>query len=61
MKMLEYLFKDVDRALVEMEKEGLIPEKHLKKYRKDPSLLEKDTRSAVYFRFISLAVVGGYL
>ncbi len=59
--MLEYLFKDVDRALVEMEKEGLIPEEHLKKYRKDPSLLEKDTRSAVYFRFISLAVVGGYL
>ena len=61
LKMLEYLFKDVDRALVEMEKEGLIPEEHLKKYRKDPSLLEKDTRSAVYFRFISLAVVGGYL
>lgn len=61
MKLVEYLFQDKDRALEEMEKEGLIPEKHLKKYRQDPSLLEQDTKQAIYFRFVSLAVVGGYL
>lgn len=61
MKMVEYLFKDSERALVEMEKEGLIPPEHLKKYKKDPSLLEGDTKHALYFRFISLAVAGGYL
>lgn len=60
-KMLDYLFEDKERALKEMEKEGMIPEQHLKKYRKDPGLLEQDTRSAIYFRFVSLAVVGGFL
>lgn len=61
MQMLDVLFKDKERALREMEKEGMIPEEHLKKYRKDPNLLEEDTRRALYFRFVTLAVVGGYL
>ncbi len=61
MQMVDYLFQDKERALQEMEKEGMIPQAHLKKYKKDPSLLEEDTRKALYFRFISLATVGGYL
>lgn len=61
LKGLEYLFQDRDFALREMEKEGLIPEQHLKKYKKDPALLEQDTRQGLYFQFVSLAVVGGYL
>ena len=61
LKMCDILFKDKERALTEMEREGMIPSEHLKKYKKDPSLLEEDTRKGLYFRFISLAVVGGYL
>lgn len=61
LKMVDYLFKDKDRAVREMNKEGMIPPEHLKKYQKDPSLLEEDTRRAIYFRFVSLAVIGEYL
>lgn len=61
MQMLDVLFKDKERALGLMEEEGMIPKEHLKKYKKDPNLLEEDTRRALYFRFVSLAVVGGYL
>lgn len=61
LKMVDYLFQDKERAVKEMEKEGMIPPKHLKKYKKDPSLLEEDTRKAIYFRFVSLAVIGEYL
>lgn len=59
--MLDYFFSDKDRALKEMEKEGLISEEHMEKYKADPALLEEDTRRGLYFQFISLAVVGGYL
>ena len=61
LKLCDVLFKDKQRALREMEKEGMIPAEHLKKYKKNPDLLEEDTRKGLYFRFVSLAVVGGYL
>lgn len=61
LKLIEYLFKDKEKAVREMEKEGMIDKAHIKKYRKDPELLEKDTRRGLYFQFISLAVVGGFI
>lgn len=61
MKMIEYLFKDKERAVTEMDKEGMIDPKHLKEYKLNPDLLEEDTRRGLYFQFISLSVVGGYL
>lgn len=61
MKLIEYLFQDKERAVREMEKEGMIDKAHVKKYRKDPDLLEQDTRRGLYFQFISLAVVGGFI
>ena len=61
LKLIEYLFKDKQKAVKEMEKEGMIDKAHLKKYRKDPDLLEQDTRRGLYFQFISLAVVGGFI
>ncbi|KAL7487929.1 hypothetical protein ACHAW6_013512 [Cyclotella cf. meneghiniana] len=61
MKLIEYLFQDKQRAVREMEKEGMIDKAHIKKYRKDPDLLEQDTRRGLYFQFISLAVVGGFM
>eukprot|EP00549_Striatella_unipunctata_P016495 CAMPEP_0118696216 /NCGR_PEP_ID=MMETSP0800-20121206/13705_1 /TAXON_ID=210618 ORGANISM="Striatella unipunctata, Strain CCMP2910" /NCGR_SAMPLE_ID=MMETSP0800 /ASSEMBLY_ACC=CAM_ASM_000638 /LENGTH=181 /DNA_ID=CAMNT_0006595267 /DNA_START=50 /DNA_END=595 /DNA_ORIENTATION=+ len=61
LKGLDYLFQDHERALVEMDKEGLIAPEHLQKYQKDPSLLELDTRRAVYFQFIAIAVVAGFI
>lgn len=61
MKLIEYLFKDKEKAVREMEKEGMIEKAHIKKYRKNPELLEQDTRRGLYFQFISLAVVGGFM
>ena len=61
MKLIEYLFQDKERAVREMENEGMIDKAHIKKYRKDPDLLEQDTRRGLYFQFISLAVVGGFI
>ena len=61
MKLIDYLFQDKDRAVREMEKEGMIKKEHVKKYRKDPDLLEADTRKGLYFQFVSLAAVGGFM
>ena len=61
MRMLDYLFKDPERALKEMRKDGMIDKKKYKQYKKDPQLLEIDTRKGLYFSFVSLAVAGGYL
>lgn len=61
LKLIEYLFKDKEKAVREMEKEGMIDKAHIKKYRKDPALLEQDTRRGLYFQFVSLAVVGGFI
>jgi len=43
-EMLDYLFQDPARAVAEMEKEGMIPSDKLTLYKKDPALLEEDTR-----------------
>jgi hypothetical protein len=61
LKALEYLFVDPDRAFVEMQKDGLIPEKQVKFYKENPRQLEEDTRQGLYFSFVSLAVAGGFL
>jgi len=60
MKLIDYLFKDRERAVAEMEKEGMIEDTHLDHYRKNPEALEEDTRRGLYFHFITLAVVAGY-
>ena len=61
MKLLDYLFKDPQRALEEMDKEGMIDKKYLETYKENPSLLEEDTRKGLWFNFVSLATAGGYL
>ena len=61
MKMVDLVFEDPVKALEAMEAEAMIPEEHLAAYRKNPQLLEDDTRKALYFRFVSLAVVGEFL
>jgi len=61
LKMLDFLFKDPVKAVEAFEAEGLLPPQHLEAYKKDPALLEDDTRKALYFNFISLAVVGEFL
>ena len=61
LKALEYLFQDPARAVIEMEKEGMIPEQHKKMYKKNPQQLADDTRKGLYFSFVSLAVAGGFL
>lgn len=61
MKVLDFLFQDPVKALEAMEAENLIPPDHLPKYKSNPALLEEDTRKALYFRFVSLCVVGDYL
>jgi hypothetical protein len=60
-EMLDYLFQDPARAVAEMEKEGMIPSDKLTLYKKDPALLEEDTRKQLYFAFVSMAAAGGYL
>lgn len=63
MKLIDFLFqnKGKERAVREMEKEGMIKKEHVKKYRKDPDLLEADTKKGLYFQFVSLAAVGGFM
>jgi hypothetical protein len=61
LEMLEILFKDPARAVREMEKEGMIANDRLSAYKKNPDLLEEDTRKHLYFTFVSIAAAGGYL
>lgn len=61
LKGLEYLFHDPDRAYLEMEKDGMVPERQAKFYKENPRQLEEDTRKGLYFSFVSLAVSGGFL
>jgi hypothetical protein len=61
LEMLEILFQDPARAVREMEKEGMIANDRLSAYKKNPDLLEEDTRKHLYFTFISIAAAGGYL
>lgn len=60
-KMLNYLFQDKERALREMDKEGMIHNDKLPLYQKDPDLLEADTRKGLYFMFVALAEAAGFL
>ena len=69
LKFLDYLFSDAlakkkgaTRVLEEMIKDGMVTDPSIiKKYKKNPNLLEQDTRKGVYFQFVSLAVVGGFM
>jgi hypothetical protein len=61
MEMAEILFVDPNRAFVEMERDGMIPNEHIELYRANPELLATDTRKRLYFTFLSLAAAGGYL
>ncbi|CAB9503505.1 expressed unknown protein [Seminavis robusta] len=61
LKMLEYLFQDKERALRVMEEDGLIHKDKLPLYKKNPDLLEADTRKGLYFMFVALAEAAGYL
>lgn len=61
LKALEILFADPERAVVEMEKEGLIEKKRVEFYKKNPEALADETRKGIYFGFVSMAVAGGFL
>ena len=61
LKAVEILFSNPERAVIEMEKEGLIDKKRVDFYKKNPSTLKDDTNKAIYFAFVSLAAAGGYL
>ena len=61
LKAIEILFAHPERAVIEMEKEGLIEKKRVDFYKKNPDILAEDTRKGVYFTFVSLAVAGGYI
>ena len=62
MKELDLIFKDPVKALEIMIAENLIPAGVImEKYKKEPKLLETDTKRALYFNFISMAVAAGYL
>eukprot|EP00978_Attheya_sp_CCMP212_P036036 scaffold160666_cov44-Attheya_sp.AAC.1 len=47
LKSLDYLFKDKDKALAAMIEDGMIEKAHIKKYKKNPELLEEDTRKGI--------------
>jgi hypothetical protein len=61
LQMLDELFKDPQRAFDIMYEEGMIEEDKVDDYRKDPSLLQEDTRKSVFFTFVSLGAAGGFL
>ncbi|KAG7348154.1 hypothetical protein IV203_016859 [Nitzschia inconspicua] len=56
LKALEYLFVDPEKAFIEMQKDGLVPEQKAKFYKENPRQLEEDMRQGLYFSFVSLAV-----
>jgi hypothetical protein len=60
-KAIEILFADPQRAVVEMDKEGMIDKKRVDFYKKNPDVLKEDTRKGNFFTFVSLGVAGGYL
>jgi hypothetical protein len=61
MKMAQILFQNPARAVVEMERDGLLPAHRVAEYRADPQLLVDDTQKSLYFTFVSYAAAGGYL
>ena len=61
LKAIEILFLNPERAVLEMEKEGMLERNRVDFYKKNPHALAEDTRKGVYFTFLSLAAAGGYL
>jgi hypothetical protein len=61
MKMAQILFQNPARAVVEMERDGMLPAHRVAEYRADPQLLADDTLKSLYFTFVSYAAAGGYL
>ena len=60
-RSLDYLFQDQEKAVEEMNNAGMIEPKHLEAYKTNPALLEEDTRKSLYFQFVGLSVMGGFL
>jgi hypothetical protein len=58
---IDALFENPEQAVELMNEEGMIDPEKLELYRKDPELLEEDTRKSYYFTFVSLGAAGGYL
>merc|ERR1712087_500358 len=61
LKAMDILFVDKKKAVEEMNNVSMINPDHLEEYRKNPEVLEEDTRKSLYFQFVGLSVVGGYL
>ena len=61
LKALDVLFRDPQRAVQEMIRDGLVPKDKISLYKKDPALLEDDFRKSLYFSLLSYAAAGGYL
>lgn len=63
LKAIEALFMDPQRAVTELEKEGLLGEKkkNIEYYRENPEALELELQRGVYFGFVSVAAAGGFM
>jgi hypothetical protein len=62
LKAIDILFKDPKRAVEEVSNEGMIADdEKLQMYRENPARLEADMRSGLYFSFVYIASIGGYL
>jgi hypothetical protein len=61
MEQVEYLFHNPTYGLEEMKKAGMVDSHRLLEYQQDPTMLAKDTKSYLYFTFVSYATAGGYL
>lgn len=61
LKAIEALFSDPQRAVEEMDREGLLDKGRLEFYTQNPEALADETRKGVYFGFVSMAVAGGFL
>jgi len=62
LKAIDILFQDPKRAVEEVSNEGMIQDdEKLAMYRQNPAQLEADMRSGLYFSFVYIASVGGYL
>jgi Holliday junction resolvasome RuvABC ATP-dependent DNA helicase subunit len=61
LKAVEVLFKDPVRALKLMIEDGMVPPDRLPEYKKNPRLLEEDTRKGLYFSLVTMSVSLGIL
>jgi len=56
-----YFIEDPHKAVDEMNQSGLVHPDDLKRFTEDPDQLYQDIIQAIYFQFVSLSVVGGFL